>query len=360
MKKFFTYALFAVLALGFASCSDDDNNKKNPDPDPIWVGSVYVLSEGSYYSKLDGDLTSYDPIARSAVSGVFKTINERAIAGTANDGLVYGSKLYFTKTDENVVEVCEAKTAKSVKQIELDGARCIKADGGYLYVTMFNEGKVAKIDTTNYTVVATVETDANPEGLTIFNGNLYVANSGYGYGNTVTVVDLADFTVSTTLTVPTNPVDIFTDGTSLYLQCSGEYKADWSGYEVNPAIYTLAIDGSTTKLAEATIAAIGPGRLYFIDNNYYKEEQTYGYIDLTDNSVKPIYFSNQGVVAPCAIGVNPKNGDVYLTAYSTIEYAPGVYGADYEANGFCVRYDKTGLQIDQFYVGINPGTVIFY
>lgn len=359
MKNLMKIALFAVLALGFASCNDDDNN--NPvGPEENWVGSVYVLSEGSYFSKIDGDLTSYDPTQRYVDNGVFKSINGRALTGTLNDGLVYGTKLYMTNTDENVVEVAEAKNALSVKQIEVNGARCIKADGGFLYVTMFYENKVAKIDTTTYEVVATVETGAYPEGLAVLDGKLYVANSGYGSGNTVSVVDLANFTVSNTLTVPTNPVDVMTDGNQLYLQCSGEYKADWSGYEVNPAVYALGTDGTTTKLAEATMSAIGPNRLYFIDYNYYKAAQTYGFVKLADNSVETLSLSNQGVAAPFAIGVNPTNGDVYITAYATTETEEGYTLVDYSSNGFCVRYNNEGLQIDQFTVGLNPGTVIFY
>ena len=359
MKKLLKIALLAVLALGFASCSDDDNNP-NYTTDPNWVGGVYVISEGSYYNKIDGDLTNYDPIQRYVANGVFKAMNGRALAGTLNDGLVYGTKLYMTNTDENVVEVAEAKTAKSVKQIQVNGPRCIKADGGFLYVTMFYENKVAKIDTTTYEVVATVETGTYPEGLAVLDGKLYVANSGYGSGNTVSVVDLATFTTTNTLTVPTNPVDVMTDGTQLYLQCSGEYKADWSGYEVNPALYTLATDGTTTKLAEATISAIGPNRLYFIDYNYYKASQTYGFVNLADNKVETLSFSNQGVAAPFAIGVNPTNGDVYITAYATTQTEEGYTLVDYSSNGFCVRYNSDGLQIDQFTVGLNPGTVIFY
>ena len=359
MKNLMKIALLAVLTLGFASCNDDDNNSNNTI-DPNWVGGVYVLSEGSYFSKIDGDLTSYDPTQRYVANGVFKAINGRALAGTLNDGLVYGTKLYMANTDENVVEVAEAKNAQSVKQIELNGARCIKADGGFLYVTMFYKNMVAKIDTTNYEVVDSVETGSYPEGLAVLDGKLYVANSGYGSGNTVTVVDLATFTASNTLTVPTNPVDVLTDGNQLYLQCSGEYKADWSGYEVNPAIYSLATDGTTTKLADATISAIGPNRLYFIDYNYYKAEQTYGFVNLADNKVETLSFSNQGVAAPFAIGVNPTNGDVYITAYATTQTEDGYTMVDYYSNGFCVRFNSEGLQIDQFNVGLNPGTVIFY
>ncbi len=358
MKNILKIALLAVLALGFTACSDDDNDSPKPVIDPNWVGGVYVVSEGSYFNKIDGDLTTYDPVAHDVANGVFKAINGRALSGTANDGLVYGTKLYIANTDENVVEVCEAKTAKSVKQIELNGARCIKADGGYIYVTMFYENKVAKIDTTDYEVVATVETGAYPEGLAVLDGKLYVANSGYGSGNTVSVVDLATFTATSTLTVPTNPVDVLTDGKSLFLACSGEYAEDWT-YAVNPAIYTLATNGTTTKLADATIAAIGPGRLYFIDNNYYKTEIAYGYIDLNDNTVQKFVPSNGGFVSPFSIGVNPTNGDVYIGAYSTKDTEWGPV-ADYEAPGFCTRFDKTGLQIDQFKVGLNPGTIIFY
>ncbi len=359
MKKLLKFALMAACAFAMTACSDDDNDKPVIDPvDPgVNVTGVYVLSQGNYYSALNGDLTFYNPATSDYTNGLFEAVNGRAFGGTANDIVAYGSKLYIANTDENVLEVADAQTVKSIKQISLSGARRIVANDGYIYVTSFYGNNVTKVDTTTLEIVGTVETGTYPEALAIQGGKLYVANSGYGSGNTVTKIDLANFTVDATLNVPVNPVDIYSVHDQLYLGCSGEYNDDWT-YKVNPAVYALATDGTTTKLVEATASAAGLDDIYFFDNNYYKTELTFGRISAIDQSVKNLTF-DKPVVYPCAIAANPQNGDIYITGYAEKDNGSGYYSADYNSPGTCYRFSADGMKLDQFPVGISAGRIVF-
>lgn len=328
MKNIWKLTLLAVAAFCLASCSDDNEGKSGDNKKPENIKGVYILSEGNSYKGINGDLTAYDPETKICTNGIFKNVNQRALSGTSNDGIVYGSKLYIANNDENIVEVVDAKTARSIKRITLNGARCIKADNGYIYVTSFTENKVAKIDTVNYSVAGTIATDAYPEGMAVMNGILYVANSGYGSGSTVTAINLANFTKLTTITVPTNPVDITTDGKSLFLLCSGKYNADYSGYDV--------------------------------DNNFYSTSGvTYSVYDLNKKSVST-WTPSELPFSPYTIAVNPANGDVYITSYVSKDYGNGNIYPDYEGNGRVMRYDSNGTKLDMFVCGVNPGTVIFF
>ena len=156
--------MVAVCALMLTACSDDDNNPTPPDDGdtPKTTTGVYVISQGNIYSSIDGALTYYNPLNSDNTTRIFAAANGRALKGTPNNGLVYGSKLYIACTDENLIEVADAKTAKSIKQIPLQGARRIIADGGYLYATSFFDNVVAKIDTAELAVVQTVETGTYP------------------------------------------------------------------------------------------------------------------------------------------------------------------------------------------------------
>ena len=358
MKNIWKLALMAVCVFGMTACSDDDNDKPIIDPvNPVVVNGVYVLSQGNYYSALNGDLTVYNPSTSDYTNGIFASANERALGGTANDAVVYGSKLYIANTDENVLEVADAKTVKSIKQLPLSGARRIIVDGGFLYVTSFYANNVSKIDTTTLEVVATAETGTYPESLVIQNGKLYVANSGYGSGNTVTKIDLASFAVEATLTVPTNPIELYSLNGQLYLRTSGAYLADYSGYEVNPALYAMAEDGTTTYLADCTISGQGIDYIYFIDDNYYKTDDTYGRVGA--NGVESVVL-DRPVPYPCAIAQNPANGDIYITSYAEKDYGGGYYGADYNSPGNCVRFSVDGVKLDQFPVGISAGKILFF
>ncbi len=361
MKNIFRFALPALASLCLVACSDDDNNgSSNGSGTTTTVKGVYVLSEGSYYSKLNGDLTSYDPETKVCTNSVFESANERSLTGTCNDGLVYGSKLYIANTDENLIEVVDAKTAKSLKQITLKGARCLEAYNGNIYATSFYDNQVVKIDTTNYSITGTVATGAYPEGMAVLGGTLYVANSGYGSGNTVTTVDLGTFKLKGNITVSTNPVEFATDGTTLFLLCSGKYKADYTGYDENPAVYTLDAEGAATKIADATNMALGNGSLYLINNNYYSTTGiTYSVYSLSTKAVAA-WTPSELPFSPYTIGVNPTNGDVYIASYNSIDYGDGKLNVNYNGDCYVMRYDKNGAKLDKFACGVNPGTIIFF
>ncbi len=361
MKKILTMALLMTCALTFTACSDDDddNNDNNKATTSSLTPGVYVSSEGNYYSSINGDLTSYNPETGECVNDLFTTVNGRALSGTSNDAIIYGSKLYITNTDENVVEVADATTAKSIQQITLGSARCITADGGYIYVTSYYNNYVAKIDTTTMEVVATATTGSYPEDVTIFGGKIYVANSGYGSGNTVTKIDLATFQNEAELTVPTNPVEILTVATDPYRVCSGANKAANPGLEALPAANQIHTDRTTTKIADATLGAIGNGYLYLIDNNYYSTTGiTYSKYDLSATTTSDWTLSNLPY-SPYAVAVDTTRGDIYITSHAMAE-AGGYTYADYYGNGYTMRYDASGNQLDQFVTGVSAGTIIFY
>lgn len=359
MKNLLKLTLVFVCSICLVACSDDNGGTPTP-PAPTIGNKIYVLSEGSYTSKINGDLTAYDPTTKDFVNGFFKATNQRALTGTSNDGIVYGSKLYIANTDENIIEVANATNAKCITQITFRGARCIVADGGYIYVTSYTDNTVSKIDTINYRVVATEATDTYPEGMAISNGLLYVANSGYGNGNTLTVINLSTFKKESKINVPTNPVSIVAKGDELFLACSGKYKADWSGYEENPAVYAIAADGTTTKIADATLMAIYDNTIYLVDNNYYSTSGiTYSTYDISKQSIAT-WTPSELPYAPYALGVNPANGDVYITSQNSIDYGTGVLYPDYNRNGYVMRYSKDGTKLDKFTCGVNPGTIIFF
>lgn len=368
MKTLWKLAMMAVCVFTLAACSDDDNNTPPPgggDTENDNNGTtnnttgVYILSQGNIYNGIDGALTYYNPQNSDNIKSLFAEVNGRDLKGTPNDGLVYGTKLYLACTDENLIEVADAATAQSIKQIQLSGVRRLLAEGGYLYATSFYDNCVAKIDTADMEVVATIETGAYPEGMAVLNGKLYVANSGYGRGNTVSVIDLATFTQQEALDVPTNPVDLYNCDGTLYLRCSGEYNSDIFTYEVNPALYMLH-DGTSTYIADATISAAGKDYIYFIDDNYYKDGTTYGRVKISDHSIEPLHLDHGGVPHPFAIAEDPGTGDIYITSYNDVVYDGDIHAADYNSDGYCVRFDKNGRHLDQFPVGVSAGAIIFF
>ena len=93
MKKYLLG--LAVLLMGTAvmtSCSDD---KDGPETYlQVYSTGAYVVNSGNMYNKIESSLTAIDYASSTATQNVFKAANGRSLGNTANDGIVYGNKIY--------------------------------------------------------------------------------------------------------------------------------------------------------------------------------------------------------------------------------------------------------------------------
>lgn len=88
----------------------------NPVKVVAGAGKYYVLNSGDWKSA-NSSLTMYDFSAGDVMQNYFESQNGRCLGNTANDIIVYGSKMYIAVSGESTVEVVSLD-AESVKQIE--------------------------------------------------------------------------------------------------------------------------------------------------------------------------------------------------------------------------------------------------
>src|SRR5690606_13883700 len=104
------------------------------------------------------------------------------------------------------------------------GPREIVTSNGYAFVALQNTNQVAVINLNSYFVEKTVAVGSRPEGITASNGRIFVANSGFGSGRTVSVLNAQSFAVVATIDVCDNPTAIkSTDNGEVWVLCSGAY-----------------------------------------------------------------------------------------------------------------------------------------
>ena len=84
----------------------------------VYSTGAYVVNSGNMYSKIESSLTAIDYASSTATQNVFKTANGRTLGNTANDGIVYGNKIYLAVDQSNTIEVIDKKTKQSIKQIK--------------------------------------------------------------------------------------------------------------------------------------------------------------------------------------------------------------------------------------------------
>ena len=375
MKKYLLG--LAVLLMGTAvmtSCSDDNDGPETYLQ--VYSTGAYVVNSGNMYNKIESSLTAIDYASSTATQNVFKAANGRTLGNTANDGIVYGNKIYLAVDQSNTIEVIDKKTKQSIKQIKTtellgnaEGAepRHIIAGGGNVYFTTYG-GYVAAVDTTSFALQKKWQVGNYPEGLVIGNGNLYVANSNYGAGGgNISCINLSNDNVKTkNIEGVNNPTGIYYASNVLYVLDNPVYgpAPDYAATGENALRAVSFAEGKSQKVADGNYAVcVTPGattRMDVVRPYCYVLNAPFGSTPsvsvLVAGSTQPQALTlSEMPVSPCGIFADPLNGHIFVLSYRL-----GDNGyADYNGNGYVVEYDSAGQKLHEYETGVGSCAMFF-
>ena len=356
MKKVFRGALCACVA-GFvlASCEpviggDEELVVSHPD--------VFILCEGMYQAN-NADITAYKSDSMLCTGEYYLIQNGQYLGDTGQDILYHNGHLYVSVYGSSYVAKLDLDGKELTRHsfsAEEGQPRYLAAEGEYLYVTLYS-GQVAKMKASDLNVVDYAPVGKNPEGIVVYKNQLLVANSGWGYDNTVTVIDMSTFKSVATITVEWNPQQFVLSGDSIYLLANGQYDEYWN---CDYPVQSINVAERTARtIAHATKAVAHEGTLYLCNsvtdwvtyettNEFFTYDVKSGVVgtesflqgdtdEVTSNSV---YMME----------VNPTNGDIYI----------GLSGNKFVSSGMVRRYNADGQLIHRFDVqGANPNQAAF-
>lgn len=377
MKKYLLG--LAVLLMGTAvmtSCSDDNDSPETYLQ--VYSTGAYVVNSGNMYSNIESSLTAIDYASSTATQNVFKAANGRTLGNTANDGIVYGNKIYLAVDQSNTIEVIDKKTKKSIKQIKTtellgnaEGAepRHIIADGGKVYFTTYG-GYVAAVDTTDFALQKKWKVGNYPEGLVFGNGNLYVANSNYAAGGgNISCINLSNDNVETkNIEGVNNPTSIYYASNVLYVLDNPVYgpAPDYAATGENALRAVSFAEGKSQKVADGNYAVcVTPGATttrdvevvrpyFFVLNAPYGGTPSVSVLVAGSTQAQPMTLSEMPV-SPCGIFADPLNGHIFVLSYRL-----GDSGyADYNGNGYVVEYDSAGQKLHEYETGVGSCAMFF-
>ncbi len=249
---------------------------------------LFVLNEG----QMGANNASLDMLRLSDanyITGVFKKMNPDMSAGlgdVGNDIAVVGDELWITVNNSGLVEVLSAKDESEIAAIQVPMPRCLAYDEQYVYVSSWNgavavlgsdwsvdveksknpKGMVYRISRKTRELGGSVEVGYQPEGMAIYDGKLYVANSGgvssqlppaYAYDNTLSIIDTKSFTLSSTVEVQVNLKNVYADGKgAIYVTSLGNYM------DVHTGLYCLLAGNPEHAFPVGEGSAIKPGLLH--------------------------------------------------------------------------------------------------
>ena len=381
MKKYLLSFAVVLSATLFTACNDKDNGGGTYTI-PVTNGA-FVICSGNVWSGIDGSLTYIDYATGTSVNDQFYAKNGRKLGGTPNDIMVYGDKMYIAVTDENTLEIVNAKTLASIAQLKLTnlmGAdkgvapRHLVGADGIVYVSTYGgcsntfnsetwetttegNGYVAAIDTTSFALKDVYTVGSYPEGVAISGSLLFVANSDYGAQTkaSITVINVST-KESTTITDSkiTNPTDVAVAGTDLYILDQGNYA------DVKGGIRLAKLEtGNVTTLFDCTNATfVGYNILAADCSEYGKSVDHFMVYNIQSGVKKDISSGVNKFFYPNVVTADPVTNHIFVASYSEKADTPNT--PDYSANGYVVEYDQYGSPIKEYSCGVGPTAIDFY
>lgn len=367
-KHLFSFAVM-LSAMLFTACVNTDNT-----PNKYYVpipNGVYVVGSGDNASGIPGNLTYYDNATKSATKNIFDKVNGFSLGnGAVNDVMRFGDKTYIVSSDENSVIVADAKTLRFLHRIELTAPtmlgekgtnpRRITASDNKIYVSTFG-GCVAAIDTASYTLTKKYDVGSYPEGLMVFNGYLFVANSDYALNNNASI-SIVDLSTSTTETITNedirNPQEIAVAGSYIYYLDWGQYGEAPDYIQEHAGVYRYNMYDKKIEcvIPDATGMTCYGTAIYTFNNATGVKETTYTVYDIR-SGVKNNFVA-EGIECPAAIAIDPLTNYLYIASYR--KYS-GSQFAEYSADGYVVFYDNSNSmkRVGSFDCGVGPTRFAF-
>jgi YVTN family beta-propeller protein len=350
MKRTLRFLVLAHLVL-LPGCVKNPTSVQPVIPIPSAKG-VYIVNEG-VFQRSNSTLSYYDLSSFQIYNDVFEAVNHRQLGDVGTGMIIRGSRGYIVVNNSDKIEILDLATNISVGTIATGSGTSPKrlafVNDSLALVTNLYANSVGIIDIPHQRVAGTIAVGSNPDGITLAEGKAFVANSGFGFGNTVSVLDLTSATPSViaTITVGVNPGGIHPGASGrIYVVCAGSY-GDYSDPNDDTPCQLYLIDPISLKVADSVF--IGG---HAFDMAISDVDGT-GYVPTADSVVRVDTRADRRIGLFLAgsyysVGVEEVSGDVYLAD-----------PRNYTTPGTIYVYSSTGQLRTSFDAGVVPGWFAF-
>jgi YVTN family beta-propeller protein len=338
----------------FVSCNSDDDSGNGSSG--VYDNGVLVLNQGGF--GFGNASASFITDSLTIENNIFASNNPGHVLGdTGQDIGLEGDKAYIVLNVSNTIEVVNRYTFAHITTIDngLVNPRYIAFHDDKAYVTNWGDATnadddyVAIIDLNTNTVTGQIPVAEGPERILEENHKLYVSHyGGYGFGNTLSVINPSNNSLETTITTGDLPRFMVEENNKLYVLSEG--VPSWGGTETTGKLQVINLSNNqvttTIEFPEGQHPANlveEDGKLYYtVDSDIYAMS-----ISATTLPTAPIFSTtDQGVYGVYAFEV--KDNKIYV----------GDAG-DYSSNGHVYIYSLTGALLKSFEVGVIPAGFYF-
>ncbi len=338
-----------LIAVTFSGCLRDPNS--STDKTKPGRSGAFIINEG-LWGQGNGSLSFYDYEADSVYQKIFKSINGENLGDVVQSMTIIDTLGFIVVNGSDKIEVIGMNSWKRIKTINLPAA------SGPRYLAKVNEDKAYlttydgffRLDLKALSVSALSGVPTNfDEQLVVTNNKAYIANSGFGYANTVTVVDAKADTELTKITVADNPISMtIDDDGKVQVLCTGRW-GDWQNPDDQGTDGGLfIIDPQTDQVTKSVAISGHPQRLVNDGQNtgYYILNGAVIAYNLTDLTVSNAQFANGFYHS---LGFDEVSNELFI-----------LDAIDYQQNGQVLKYSAQGVALKTLPAGLIPGSVTFY
>lgn len=344
---------------------------------------LIVLNEGMWQA--DNGCVTYFENDHVVSNHWFRDKNGMKIGDTPNDIIQINDNLIAIAVNwSNIVQFITPEGRAVAATEDIPNNRKLCSDGQYVYVTSygheclttsgyktFEKGYVAKIDISNFKVVAATEVGYEPEGIALYKGRLFVANTGgyafeedHEYETTVSILNAATMEVENTIDV--EQINLYgkmaQSGRYLCINSPGDY------YDIPAACIIFdcekALQGEEECFVKLDYAATYncttlEGKFLAIGSrySYYTGGYEFNYVTIDPEEVLlsmggsgveealpgSVMEDIQGMMMPYGLYVNPYTGYIY-----------GTDAASFASSGMLYQWSPEGQLLGKHKVYINP------
>lgn len=344
---------------------------------------LIILNEGMWQA--DNGRITYFEDGKIVSNSWFRDVNGYKLGDTPEDIIKINDNLLAISINwSNIIQFIRPDGKAVAATENVPNNRKLATDGEYVYVSSyghecetihgfeyFDKGYVAKIDLEDFKVVAACEVGYEPEGIALYDGHLFVANTGgyafqedHEYETTVDIIDAA--TMHKVNSIDTGVINLYgkmsQSGQYLCINSPGDYydipaagiifdcakalAGDKEPFIVMP--YACTYNCTTT---DGNFIAIGSRY------SYYTGEYTFNYLTvdpslyIASGGSEGLEETLPGTMAEDIMKMTSPYG-IYQNPYTRMYYATDA--GSFAGAGVLHRWDPEGKYIGKNNVYINP------
>lgn len=329
----------------FNSCSTDDDDSIKPVEVGTYSDGFFVLNEGVQAA---GTVTYVSDDFETVENAVYQANNEDDDLGLFLQSMFfYENNAFIISNGSNVITVVDRNTFELVGKVESDLSVPYYAAviDGKAYVTNLasfdttDDDYVAVVDLETLEITRSIELAGPAENILADDQYVYVQNSSFGTGNSISVIDPATNAVIETIQVNDGLTDIEIENDVLYVLSSGAFET-----------INLETRETTSKL------------------NFSADLQGVSNLDIEDGTA---YFTLRNKVYAMPVSASEAPEDALLEYSSDSEYGI-MYGfevennmiyigdaGDFQSDGFVQIYTLSGDLLKEMTAGVAPNGFFF-